>query len=154
MPIRRYLALTAALVLSGCLPEPPTAPDAMLVGATALPAGPTMADTARAPAGARRGTFRGLAGHNAIGTVTMTVENGIVTLLFDSDFVSSGVPGPYVYLADGDDVNRGMRVRIGRLINNAGAQSYRFTMPAGGPYDRVIVWCDPFNVGVATATLR
>lgn len=41
----------------------------------------------------------------------------------------------------------------GALRRRTGAQQYSFQVPAGVRYAWVIIWCDPFNVGMAEAAI-
>ncbi len=98
------------------------------------------------------GRFVGV-GHQGSGTVRFTAENGVGHLEFSSDFVVSGVPGPFVYLNTTNNANTGRPLRIAALKSARGAQSYTFQLPVGLTYTWVLVWCDPFNVPVAEAPI-
>lgn len=145
MRIARLFSLVAiAAALEGChSASPPTAPNAMLVeqGMTPLPTGTGVT----AP-------WVGV-GHSAAGSVRVSVENGVARLDFSSDFSVSAVPGPFVYVNTTNNANTGRPLRVSALRSNAGAQTYSFQLPAGATYAWVLIWCDPFNVPVAQASI-
>ena len=68
---------------------------------------------------------------------------------FSADFTLSQAPGPFVYLNTTRNPNTGRPLRISALRSNTGAQSYSFQIPAGERYTWILLWCDPFNVGLA-----
>ena len=141
-PVARSLLLPlAVLAVSGCGPEPPTAPTATASGG---PSPGTGVSTT--------GRFMRLH-YRTEGGVTLTVAGDMATLRFDPDFRVDPTPGPYVYLGTEPDANRGTRLRIGPLTSNTGAQSYSFTIPAGVAYQWALIWCEPFNVGIGAASL-
>jgi hypothetical protein len=98
------------------------------------------------------GVFAGV-GHVGAGSVRFTVANGVGFLEFSSDFVVSGVPGPFVYVNTTNNANTGRPLRVSALKSVRGAQSYTFQLTAGVSYKWVLVWCDPFNVPVAEAEI-
>jgi Electron transfer DM13 len=134
-----------ALVLVACAAcssaEAPTAPSAVPV----TPDAPLNGTSVTAP-------FT-RTGYNVTGVVTLTVQNGVAQLDFSSDFSIASTPGPFVYLNSDANPNRGQPLRIAALRNRTGAQRYTFHMPAGVRYTHVVIWCDPFNVGMAQAVL-
>jgi len=133
-----FSLLTAGLF--ACSATPPLAPDAEPVPpGTWLPGEDVV------------GRFRGLAGHQAAGTATLRVADGVARVELGSDFSSTRVPDPYVYVGTEPDANRGERLRVSRLQSNTGAQSYNFRVAPGVSYRYVLVWCDKFNVGVGAA---
>jgi hypothetical protein len=134
--------LFTALAACGNSASPPTAPDAVPVApGTGVPMGPAVT-----------GRFV-KTGYAVTGTASLVVENGIAKLDFSSDFGIAQTPGPYVYLNTTSDPNSGTPLRIGVLKSRTGAQSYTFVVPAGVKYQKVLIWCDPFNVAMAEATL-
>lgn len=144
---RSHVALAAALLLAlACSATPPTAPDAEPIASPPPPTATTTGTT-------RTGTFSGLAGHRASGGVRLIVNDTIATIEFAADFVVDGVPGPFVYVNTGTNANLGLPLRVGPLARNSGTQSYSFRLPSGVTYSHVLVWCDPFNVGVGSAAL-
>ena len=93
-------------------------------------------------------------GYNVTGSVTMAVENGVGRVTFSSDFSIMQTPGPAVYINTTNNPNSGQPLRIGALKNIRGDQTYTFQVPAGSPrYTWVLIWCDPFNVPMAEATI-
>ncbi|MEO7294714.1 MAG: DM13 domain-containing protein, partial [Candidatus Limnocylindria bacterium] len=52
-----------------------------------------------------------------------------------------------------NNANTGRPLRVAALRSNSGAQSYSFAVPPGVSYTWVLVWCDPFNVPVAEASI-
>ena len=91
--------------------------------------------------------------YNATGSVTMAVSNNVATLTFSSDFTVDQTPGPFVYVNTTNNPNSGMPLRVGALKNRSGAQVYSFQVPSGVKYTHVLIWCDPFNVGMADAAI-
>ena len=83
----------------------------------------------------------------------MSVENGVARLDFSDDVSVGAVPGPFVYVNTTNDANTGRPLRVAALRNNTGAQSYVFQLPDGASYTWVLIWCDPFNVPVAEASI-
>ncbi len=131
------------LVSVGCSDvSPPTAPDAVPVdpGASA-PTGP----------GVSGNWIR--TGYAVAGRATLVIEGTTAQLDFSSDFAIAQTPGPVVYLNTTSNPNMGQPLRIGVMRNRQGAQSYRFQVPSGVRYTRIIIWCDPFNVGMAEAVI-
>lgn len=98
------------------------------------------------------------------GSYTLDVANNTLTL--SDDFQT--VPGPdlYVILSGVEDVSLDFHtfsaqvleaplLRLGPLMNSAGAQTY--VIPAGtglAVYQSVVIWCDAFSVEFAAAPLR
>lgn len=140
----RKLILTSVAVLSilagGCNSAvPPTAPNAMAVepGMSQPPAGNGVS-----------GTWVGV-GHGVRGSVRFSALNGVGRLDFSDDFSVAAVPGPFVYVNTTNNPNSGRPLRVSALRSNRGAQSYTFQLPAGASYTWILIWCDPFNTGVA-----
>lgn len=129
--------------LLACTASPPVAPDAE----PAPPGAPL-------PGDGIVGRFRGLAGHQAAGTATLRVADEVARVELGSDFTSTRVPDPYVYVGTDPDANRGVRLRVSRLQSNTGAQSYSFRVALGVSYRYVLIWCDKYNVGVGAARVE
>lgn len=145
MPELQWItAVTTALALVACGATPPTAPDA-----EALPV-PTAAVPTSA---ARSGTFVGVGGHQARGSARLTITDTVAVVELSADFRVDAVPGPFVYVNTTSDANTGQPLRVSALRSNNGAQSYAFRVPRSVIYTHVLVWCDPFNVGVGEARL-
>ncbi len=139
------LSLVSAAGFGGCSSaNPPTAPDAVTVepGTGTQPAASSSVS----------GKFVGV-GHSGMGGVKFTVANGVGRLDFADDFSVDAVPGPFVYTNTTNNANTGQPLRIGALKTRSGAQSYSFVVPPGASYTWVLVWCDPFNVPVAEASI-
>lgn len=153
-PRIRAVTLGLLLALAGaCSVDPPLAPDAE--PAPEAPAPGTEPVAGGGGGGeARVGQFSGLAGHRASGGVRFTVAGDVGTIEFESNFSSTRVPDPYVYVNSGQDANRGTPLRIARLDTPTGAQTYTFRIPSGVAYTYVLVWCDRYNVGVGAASLN
>ena len=102
-------------------------------------------------AAAREGQFEGLAGHRAAGTAKVIEAGGAEYLRFEDFEVTNG-PDLRVYLTRGGDVGDG--VHIAKLKGSRGDQNYDITgIDAGGRYDTVVVYCQPFGVHFAQAVL-
>ncbi len=135
----------AAGILAGCnSATPPTAPNA-------TPVDPGVGMQPPAESGVT-GRFVGV-GHRGSGGVQFAVANGVGRLDFGDDFSVEGVPGPFVYVNTTNNANTGRPLRVGALKSNRGAQSYSFAVPSDVSYIWVLVWCDPFNVPVAQASI-
>ncbi len=134
----------AAVFLAGCNDaSPPTAADAAPVDAGSM----------QPPAGTGvTGQFVGV-GHQGRGGVRFAVANGVGRLDIAEDFAVDAVPGPFIYVNTTNNANRGRPLRVAALKSLRGAQSYTFAVPAGVSYTWVLVWCDPFNVPVAEASI-
>lgn len=138
----RRVLLSAVLMLGCNSAEPPMAPNAQEVGADmAPPSGP-------ATTGALRRT-----GYSVTGTVALVASNGVAQLTLSSDFSVAQTPGPVLYLNTTNNPNSGQPLRIGALRSRTGAQTYTFQIPPGVRYTWVIIWCDPFNVGMSEASI-
>ncbi len=139
---RAFLPLLLVIAAACSSAEPPTAPDAIPVApGTPNPDG----------MGASASFVR--TGYNVSGRATLVIENGVAQLNFSADFAIAQTPGPFVYLNTSANPNTGQPIRVGALSSRAGAQSYAFQVPAGVRYTHVIIWCDPFNVGMAHAVI-
>jgi Electron transfer DM13 len=121
--------------------SPPTAPDAAPVVPGTGPVGPGVS-----------GRFTKVQ-YDVTGTATLAVENGVAKLDISSDFGIMQTPGPFVYLNTTGNPNSGQPLRVGALKSLRGAQTYTFQVPAGVRYTHVLIWCDPFNVGMAQAQI-
>ncbi len=137
-------ALLAALVIltTACSPEPPTAPEA-------VPVPPGMSPP---PASGSVGVFQ-RTGYAVTGRATLAIKDGVARLDFSDDFSIGSTPGPFVYINTTNNPNTGQPLRVSALRSRTGAQSYSFQVPAGVRYGWVIIWCDPFNVGMAQAAI-
>jgi hypothetical protein len=117
-------------------------------------------EEAVAGAGELRGAFVGADNfHRGSGTAVIVRAGSQRILRFESFEVTNG-PDLYVYLAvhpqprSRQDVAQGY-VSLGKLKGNIGAQNYE--IPAGtdpAKYRAVVIYCQPFHVVFATATLE
>ncbi len=125
----------------------------------AAPVGAVPVDTApveAAPAAVSSGSFQGLTGHRGSGTATAyTLADGSQVVRF-SDFDISNGPKLEVYLVPGADQRRpGSGSKVADLSGNKGDQNYDVPVGidlASGQWT-VLIWCAPFTVEVANATL-
>lgn len=140
--VRPLFALLLAAATACSNAEPPTAPDAVPV---------TPGDTTPSGMGVSAPFVR--TGYTVSGQATLAIANGVAQLDFSSDFSIAATPGPFVYLNTGANPNAGQPLRVGALRSRNGAQRYTFQVPAGVRYTHVIIWCDPFNVGMAHAVV-
>jgi len=137
------IASMALIAVAACGGKtPPTAPDAVAV----QPGGPI------ASGAGMTGTFV-RTGYAVTGMATLSIRGDTARLDFSSDFTIASTPGPFVYLNTTGNANQGMPLRVAALRSRTGAQSYTFLVPQGVRYTKVLIWCDPFNVGMAEATL-
>lgn len=110
-----------------------------------------------APAGFTRiiatGAFvDGEPGHFGSGTAVLLHDGLQYVLRFENFSVTNG-PGLYVYLAKGPRVAQG-DLDLGPLKASQGFSNY--PLPAGADprsYDHVVIWCVPFSVQFAYASL-
>lgn len=104
-----------------------------------------------------KGSFTGRAGHAGAGDGMLYRTAGGVEVRFAPNFTCSGVPGPAVFLTSRDSMGGGIDtqtdISLGTLRSTSGAQTY--TVPPGAEAGRrnVFVYCQPFRVEVAKATL-
>jgi hypothetical protein len=104
-----------------------------------------------------RGMFVGRAGHSGSGEGGLYRTQGAIELRLAADFSSSGVPGPALFLTSRDSmagtIDTVADVNLGTLRAASGAQVY--PLPSGADVGRrnVFVYCQPFRVEVAKATL-
>lgn len=143
MPRLLAVPLVVLSLLLGCSSNaPPSAPDAVpLDPATDMPMGPAVS-----------GRWM-RTGYAVTGTASLTIEGTTARLDLSSDFSIGQAPGPTLYLNTQGNPNAGRPLRIGALRNRTGAQSYTFEVPSGVRYTHIIIWCDPFNVGMAEAII-
>lgn len=123
----------------------PTAAASGTPAATASPAGE--------PARVATGTLRGLAGHEAKGTVTTyRLANGTHVVRFENVDIG-GTPDPEVYVLPGRD-RTGKRggTHLGALKAEKGSFSYPLPASFATSGYTVVVWCERFAVDIAHAT--
>ncbi len=132
------------------------APDDVAAPAATAPATtPTTSAVPAGPVATTSGGFQGLTGHRGEGTATVyELGDGSRVLRLEDLHVSNG-PGLELHLVPGAD-RRGPEggVSLGLLEGNRGNQNYE--LPADLDLSAewtVLVWCAPFTVEVANATL-
>jgi hypothetical protein len=102
----------------------------------------------------RLGSFFGVAGHDAQGTVRLTRDGGSLLLIFGEDFNVDSGPQLEVFLAPSEQFGPGS-VNVGELQSTRGLQTY--IVPASvelGDLDWVIVHCVPYNISFGRAMLQ
>ena len=101
-----------------------------------------------------RGDFAGADGHAGSGVATVIREPGGPRVLTFTEFdVDPGVDVDVYLTASPDDIND--RIELGDLKGNVGDQQYEIPADADlGRYPNVILWCKPFTVRIAFASLE
>jgi hypothetical protein len=117
----------------------------LLAGLIALPAG-------MAPAGEGSGSFGGVNGHQASGTVEVVKAAGGWEVHLKDNFTFDGAPDPWVGF--GKSGSFAPATDFYRLRSNSGAQVYK--VPADvdpAPYDEVYIWCRQYSVPLGVAQI-
>jgi len=136
----------------------PTAPPTLTPTVdTSGPAGTAAPSSSTAPTGSTpqllaKGALRGLAGHDASGTVaTYRLADGSHIIRFEQVDIG-GTPSPHVYVVPGADKRKKAGLHLGELKAEKG--SFNYVLPAGFPPRdfTVLVWCEQFAVEIANAT--
>lgn len=99
------------------------------------------------------GSFVGLAGHNAQGTVRIIKSDGKYFVRFEDDFESTNGPDVRVYF--GRDGSYASETELGEIKGNIGGQNYK--VPASiavSEYNEVWIWCKAFSVPFGKAELK
>jgi hypothetical protein len=99
----------------------------------------------------RTGSFVGVGGHPAEGIAKIISVDGKEYLRFEEFMVING-PDLRVYLTSGGDVKNGEH--LGKLKGTRGDQNYSLAGIDTSKYDTVVIFCQPFQVVFATATLK
>jgi hypothetical protein len=102
---------------------------------------------------AGKGSFEGLARHNAVGTAELIEIDGKYFVRFESDFKVTN--GPDLFVDFGKDGQHDSSARLGKLKGSTGGQNYE--VPAGinvDDYNEVWVWCRAFSVPFGKALLK
>ncbi len=99
----------------------------------------------------RTGSFVGVGGHAAEGVAKILSVKGNEYLRFEEFMVTNG-PDLRVYLTSGGDVKNGEH--LGKLKGNKGDLNYLLAGIETSKFDTVVIYCQPFGVVFATATLR
>ena len=96
------------------------------------------------------GEFEGLAGHSAKGTAKI-LKIGDSTLLRFEPFEVTNGPDLRVYLTQDGDVKKG--IQLDKLKGSTGHQHYFLENIDYDVYDTVVIYCQPFGVYFAQASL-
>ena len=96
------------------------------------------------------GIFQGLKGHQATGKAEVITVGDISFLRFEDFEVTNG-PDLHVYMTKKGDIDTG--IDLGKLKGNKGAQNYELSGINTDVYDTVVIYCQPFHVYFASATL-
>ena len=105
------------------------------------------------PALAGEGSFTGASGHKTSGTVSVTKENGTITIKLDESFSLDSAPDAYVALGNASKPTDGGILE--KLESWTGEQSY--TAPATAALEEaseVIIWCKKYAVPLGVAKIR
>lgn len=121
-------------------------------GMLGLAGGAVLLTTGRGLAQARSGALKGVAGHDATGSVTLRKRGAAWSVEFSGDYSVTRAPDPYVGF--GSPGRYARRTQFAKMRATSGAQSYR--VPAGidpTKHGAVWVWCKRFDVPIAVAAL-
>lgn len=102
------------------------------------------------PKFSKLGNFQGLKGHQATGKAEVITVGDISFLRFEDFEVTNG-PDLHVYMTKKGDVDTG--IDLGKLKGNKGTQNYELSGINTDVYDTVVIYCQPFHVYFASATL-
>ena len=105
-----------------------------------------------------QGDWTARTGHPASGSVELIQHPDGVEVRFGADFESTPVPGPVILLTQRAEVGSSINVGAGdleitTLTAASGAQSY-FISEDVSDYKYVWIFCKPFGVEIARATLE
>lgn len=101
---------------------------------------------------AEPGVFQGAGGHKASGHVEIVKDAGTAKVVLKDDFTLQDAPAPRLAFGK-DGYKRG--TIFATLAAFKGAQEY--TVPAGtnlSQYNEVWIWCEKFDVPLASAKLK
>jgi hypothetical protein len=107
-------------------------------------------DSQQSPKFSKLGAFQGLKGHEATGKAEVITVGDISFLRFEDFEVTNG-PDLHVYMTKNGDVDTG--IDLGKLKGNKGSQNYELSGINTDVYDTVVIYCQPFHVYFASATL-
>ncbi|HSB57464.1 MAG TPA: DM13 domain-containing protein [Nitrosopumilaceae archaeon] len=102
------------------------------------------------PKFSKLGNFQGLKGHQATGKAEVIMVGDISFLRFEDFEVTNG-PDLHVYMTQKGDIDAG--IDLGKLKGNKGSQNYELSGINTDVYDTVVIYCQPFHVYFASATL-
>src|SRR5574338_427109 len=107
-------------------------------------------DSQPSPKFSKLGNFQGLKGHQATGKAEVIMVGDISFLRFEDFEVTNG-PDLHVYMTQKGDIDAG--IDLGKLKGNKGSQNYELSGINTEVYDTVVIYCQPFHVYFASATL-
>jgi len=98
----------------------------------------------------KTGEFEGLAGHNAQGIAKIIQGNDMTFLRFENFEVTNG-PDLRVYITQDGDIKNG--IHLENLKGSKGNQNYELNDIDIEQYNSVVIYCQPFGVYFAEASL-
>jgi len=98
----------------------------------------------------KSGNFDGLAGHNGEGLAKIIEIDGSTFLRFEDFEVTNG-PDLRVYITQDGDIKNG--IHLEKLKGSKGNQNYELNDIDIEQYNSVVIYCQPFGVYFAEATL-
>jgi hypothetical protein len=107
-------------------------------------------DSNQPPKFSKLGAFQGLKGHQATGKAEVITVGDVSFLRFEDFEVTNG-PDLHVYMTKNGDVDSG--IDLGKLKGNKGSQNYELNGINTNVYNTVVIYCQPFHVYFASATL-
>jgi len=107
-------------------------------------------DSHESPKFSKLGIFQGLKGHQATGKAEVITVGDASFLRFEEFEVTNG-PDLHVYMTKNGDVDTG--IDLGKLKGNKGSQNYELGKINTNVYNTVVIYCQPFHVYFASATL-
>ena len=100
-----------------------------------------------------KGQFSGRSGHKVSGTVQIIQTETGYRVQFQNNFRLDGAPGPYLGFGNGGKYSRS--TEFSKLRKIRGSQSYKIPSKIDvSKFDTFIIWCKPYKVPLAVATLR
>lgn len=100
----------------------------------------------------KQGSFSGSSGYSVSGTVRLYDYQGKKYIYFEN-FMSSNGPDLKVYVATNNSA--GQFINLGVLKGTSGAQTYLVNNPPDfNQYNRVLIWCQRFNVLFGSAPIQ
>ena len=100
-----------------------------------------------------KGQFSGRSGHKVSGSVQIIQTESGYRVQFQNNFRLDGAPGPYLGFGSGGKYSRS--TEFSKLRKIRGSQSYKIPSKIDvSKFDTFIIWCKPYKVPLAVATLR